>query len=132
MILIFGGAYQGKLDWAKKEYHIKDEEIFFCTSGTEEKEEVPELDLDASVIYSLENFTLACVRKSMEAKDYMRENRDRLENKIIICTDISQGVVPRQKEQRDWREMTGRVMNYLAAEADEVIRIFCGLPHKLK
>ena len=62
----------------------------------------------------------------------MRKNRDRLENKIIICTDISQGVVPRQKEQRDWREMTGRVMNYLAAEADEVIRIFCGLPHKLK
>ena len=131
MILIFGGAYQGKLDWAKKEYHIKEEEIFFCTAEAKEKEALPGIDLDAHVIYSLESFTLDCVRKGIEAKDYMRKNRDRLENKIIICTDISQGVVPRQKEQRDWREMTGRVMNYLAAEADEVIRIVCGLPHKL-
>ena len=31
MILIFGGAYQGKLDFAKEKFNISDEEVFECT-----------------------------------------------------------------------------------------------------
>ncbi len=30
MILIFGGAYNGKIDFIKKKYDLKDEDIFFC------------------------------------------------------------------------------------------------------
>jgi len=33
---------------------------------------------------------------------------------------------------REWRQATGRLCQYLAAEADQVIRIFCGLEQKLK
>ena len=34
MILIIGGAYQGKLEYAKSQYQVTDAEIFTCT-GTE-------------------------------------------------------------------------------------------------
>ena len=30
MELIFGGAYQGKTQYAAEKYHCKDEEIFTC------------------------------------------------------------------------------------------------------
>ena len=30
MILIFGGAYQGKLEYAKKHWNFSDDDVFFC------------------------------------------------------------------------------------------------------
>ena len=33
MILIFGGAYQGKLDFAKKKFGVTDRQVFTCTEG---------------------------------------------------------------------------------------------------
>lgn len=32
MILIFGGSYNGKLEFVKEKYDIAKEEIFFCTN----------------------------------------------------------------------------------------------------
>ena len=52
--------------------------------------------------------------------------------KILICEDISCGVVPMDAEAREWREAVGRMNAALAAQADTVTRIFCGLPLELK
>lgn len=51
---------------------------------------------------------------------------------IIICTDISCGVVPVDDELRRWREETGFMLNYLSQNADSVTRIFFGLEQRLK
>ena len=55
-----------------------------------------------------------------------------LSEKILICEDISCGVVPMDAEAREWREAVGRMNAVLAAQADTVTRIFCGLPLELK
>ena len=55
-----------------------------------------------------------------------------LSGKILICEDISCGVVPMDAETREWREAVGRMNAALAAQADTVTRIFCGLPLELK
>lgn len=55
-----------------------------------------------------------------------------LQDKIVIARDISQGIVPIDSVQRAWREASGRAMMYLAGEAEEVYRVFCGLSEKLK
>lgn len=128
MDLIFGGAYQGKLEYIMKTLDIKDNEVFYCRKDAPQ----PELDFSKKVLYKLEDFTFACVKQGVEAKDYFIENRQLLEDKIMICTDISQGIVPMEKELRAWREMNGRAMIYLSGEAENVVRIFCGLPHKIK
>ena len=65
MILIFGGAYQGKLDFAKEKFNISDEEVFECT-------ETGELDFSKRVIYSAELFFLKCVNENIEAADFLR------------------------------------------------------------
>lgn len=124
MNLIIGGAYQGKLDYAKE--HFKIREVFSCTADK------AELDFSKDAIYGLEQFALACVRSGIEAKDYLQSHSKDLDQKVIICTDISQGIVPMEAELRAMREMTGRAMVYLAKEAETVTRVFCGLGQKIK
>lgn len=122
MILIIGGAYQGKTDYAKQTYHLSDADIFTC--------EGPAITTQARCIRHLERFALACVRAGREPADELA--RLDLSEKILICEDISCGVVPMDAETREWREAVGRMNAYLAARAGTVTRIFCGLPMKLK
>lgn len=124
MDLIIGGAYQGKLDYAREHFHIED--IFIC------REDTPELDFSKQAIYGLERFVLACLREGLEAGEYLRRHRRQLSDQVVICTDMSQGVVPAEAELRAMREMNGRTLIWLAAEADSVTRVFCGLGQKIK
>ena len=124
MDMIIGGAYQGKLDYAKEHFNVKD--IFTC------RDDLAELDFSKDAIDHLEDFALACVRNGVEAKDYLQSHRQELNDKVIICTDISQGIVPMEPELRALREMTGRAMIYLAKEAETVTRVFCGLGQRIK
>jgi len=130
MHLIFGGAYQGKLDYAKERYQLKEQDIFFCSA--EEESAGPYLDFTKKAVYRLEEFVLSCVRCGMEAADYLEANREKWSGTVFICTDISSGVVPFEQGLRAWREMVGRTLMYLGKDAEEVTRIFCGLPQKIK
>lgn len=132
MHLIFGGAYQGKLDYAKEKYELKNEDVFFCSAGDENGPAGPSIDFSGKAADGLEEFILGCVRSGMEARDYLEAHRSEWKDLIFICTDISSGVVPYEKELRAWREMVGRTLVYLGKEAEEVTRIFCGLPHRIK
>ena len=126
MILIFGGAYQGKLDYALKTYGLTEKDVFNCTV------ESMRIDFDKKIINGLEDFVLACIKEGMEAKDCLESNREKLKDKILICTDISQGIVPMDKTERAWREMVGRTMLYLGKNSKQVVRVFCGLAQQIK
>lgn len=126
MVLIFGGAYQGKLDYALKNYGLTEKDVYHCDMET------MVINFDRKIIYNLERFVLACIKEEVSAQECLEDNIDKLRGKIIICDDISQGVVPVDKTERAWREMTGRTMTYLGQEADEVIRVFCGIGTKIK
>lgn len=132
MHLIFGGAYQGKLDYARERYGLMEGDIFFCTAGEENDPDVPSIDFSGKAVDGLEEFVLGCVRSGVEAKDYLEARRGEWRDTVFICTDISSGVVPFEKELRAWREMVGRTLVYLGKEAEEVTRIFCGLPQRIK
>lgn len=125
MILIFGGAYQGKLDFAKEKFNVKDEDVFFSTT---EKD----IDWSAKVLCHMDQAFLRHVRDGKESREELALHLDELKDKIVIVNDISQGIVPMEADLRAWREMTGRAMLYLSKEAEEVYRVFCGLGDKIK
>ena len=51
---------------------------------------------------------------------------------VVIATEVGGGVVPADPAERARREAAGRLACLLAAEADTVIRVCCGLPQLLK
>ena len=126
MILIFGGAYQGKLDYAIEHYDIKERDIYTCEMDS------MKLDFDKKVINHAERFVYACTKEDFNAKDILEEYIEKLQDKIIIFDDISQGIVSIDPLERAWREANGRCMTYLGLQAEEVIRVFCGLGSKVK
>ena len=67
-----------------------------------------------------------------EPKTVLLQQRDDWKDSVLICDDISCGVVPLDAETRAWREACGRMLSALSMEAETVTRIFCGLPQRLK
>ena len=124
MILIIGGAYQGKLDYAIENYPGKT--IYQCDP------ENPEIDITAEIINSFHLTVLAQTRAGTDMLGYFQKKLPELKGKILICDDISCGIVPIEQETRMWRENAGRVMTLLSKNADEVIRVFCGIGSKIK
>ena len=124
MILIIGGAYQGKLDYAKSAFHITDQEIFTCGGD--------QIDFSRKCIDRIEEFTFACTRSGVDAIGYFKDRREAWKDSILICQDIFCGVVPLGEDMRSWRQDTGRLCQYLSREAEQIMRIFCGLEQRLK
>lgn len=124
MILIIGGAYQGKLTYAKAAFGLKDEEVFTCRDT--------QIDFSKRCIRHLEEFSFACIQAGQDPKACLEAHREEWKDSIFLCRDIFCGVVPVDPEVRQWRHLTGLLSQYLAGEADSVIRIFCGLEQKLK
>lgn len=51
---------------------------------------------------------------------------------VVLCDEIGAGIVPIDSFDTEWREATGRLCCLLAARADIVERISCGIPLRLK
>ena len=124
MILILGGAYQGKRRFAERKFTLKEADIFTCCDES--------LDLSKSCIDHLEEYTYACIQSDVDPLAYFLENPKSFRDKILICQDIFCGVVPMDRKLRLWRDATGKLCQYLAGEAEEVYRLYCGLEQKLK
>ena len=119
MILVFGGVHQGKSEYVRERFNVS--EIYHCSDTT-----MP----IGKVIYDFDQWILALVRADIEVP--LQEFIDANPDSIVICNDISGGVVPIEEDSRKWREETGRAMAKLAQHSDEVIRLFCGIPTHLK
>jgi len=124
MILIFGGAYNGKLEFVKEKYDVTNEEIFFCTNEN--------LNFKKKVLCGLHIFTKACVLNNINSLEVLESNIDILKDKIIICDEINSGVVPMDKLDRMWREETGRALQLLSKNSSSVYRIFFGMQEQLR
>ena len=126
MILVFGGVYQGKLDYVRERFSLQDSDIFFCT------------DDDAThpagkkVIYEIDKWLLALLREGYDVTEQIDKFVKNNQNAIIICNDISCGIVPVEPVMRKWREEVGWFLVTVAKNSDEVIRLYCGIPTRLK
>jgi len=126
MILIFGGAYQGKLAYALERPGLTENDVYACS------EESAEMPGNKGIVYELDKWLLALVKAGIDTDEAV--GRFIAENKgaIVICNDISCGVVPSDPTLRKWREATGRALAGIARASDEVTRVFCGIPGRIK
>lgn len=72
------------------------------------------------------------VQELVPAQDPEQLAEQLAEQDIVIATEIGGGVVPIDPAERAHREAAGRLACLLAARAETVIRVCCGLPELLK
>ncbi|MCD8076307.1 MAG: bifunctional adenosylcobinamide kinase/adenosylcobinamide-phosphate guanylyltransferase [Lachnospiraceae bacterium] len=148
MRLIIGGAYQGKLEYAKKTYGIEEGwidgrscgwmEIAGCCGIHHFHEYVkrmilaePETGADGGTQifqFCTEDLTLL-EEQAQEFSAWLFQVNPEL---TIVSNELGYGIVPMEKEDRLWREAVGRICTSLAAKADEVVRVICGMGMRLK
>ncbi len=115
MDLILGGAYQGKLTWAAERYGFGAGDV--CDLAREPVR-------PARCYTHLEALT--------EKQDGQKALPLLLAAEVVISREIGCGVVPMERQQRQWRERHGKLLRRLAEESGHVYRIFCGLKEDLK
>lgn len=127
LILVFGGAYSGKLSFVKEKFNISDEEVI-----TIDNVDNLEIDFSKKVLNKFHNLTYKMSLENQDPLKYILENESLFKDKIIISDDICEGIVPLKKEDRIWRENTGKCLQYLSKNSKEVYRVFCGIPMVIK
>ena len=126
MIMITGGAFQGKTEFAKKIFSLDDSEI-----------------IDGENCIFEDVFTAKCVVNfHLFIKRLMNSDIDPIEFSekiirdnsqiIIIINEIGCGIIPIEKIDRIWRETVGRTGCFIAQNSEKVIRVNCGIPMYLK
>lgn len=129
MIFIIGGEHQGKLEYLFNISTFKKEDVIDCL-------EFDRLNLDEiltnnkSVIYNFNNLIKELllmyddeekVKKTVQTM--IKENK----KAVIISNEIGYGIVPIDRFERRYRELTGRICCEIAKEAREVHRVICGI-----
>lgn len=123
MDLIIGGAYQGKKEYVRQTYHFSGKEM---GDGAV-------VDFDKANTYPcLYNVHLLIKRWMMEGRDPLSMAEELSCVRVLILDEIGCGIIPMEALERRYRECVGQTGCLLAARADQVIRLCCGIPVKIK
>lgn len=114
MIFIVGGAYQGKEEYAKNKY------------------------ADYEIVNAYHLQVLEDIKNGLEPEECVRSYLDKCvadgtdESLVIISNELGYGLVPVDRQEREYREKNGRVNCYLAECAKEVYRVVSGIAVRIK
>ena len=126
MVLIVGGAYQGKTDYALKNYGLDRVEI--ANGKTFDFENTDGIKCISDYHEAVKRF----IENGTDPIEFSEKLIDNNPDIIISMNEIGNGIVPLDKSERVWREQTGKTGCFLAKKADEVIRVTCGCGVKIK
>lgn len=119
MILVIGGANQGKKRYVRETFQAKR----WCSGGDCSLEELCQTEAAEHFELFLRRELKAGREPESAAREVLRRNPD----VILVSDEIGCGLVPVDAFEREYRECVGRVMTGLAKEADAVHRVICGI-----
>ena len=126
MIIVTGGAYQGKLAVAKS---ICKKENPVIAEGKEASLE--ELER-ADIIAQFHLYVRRLLEKGIEPEKQVEELCRKNPQVILEITQLGCGVVPMDAFDRNYREQVGRISCKMAESAEAVYMVNCGIAKRLK
>jgi adenosylcobinamide kinase / adenosylcobinamide-phosphate guanylyltransferase len=139
---ITGGAFNGKRAWVKKTYGLTGSWIS-AYQETPLTDDFTHVNSNLLVLEGIE-FWLKEAAINYDSKRCLEiwnhtvnnwliwEKEKPQRQLVVIGTDITKGIVPIEKENRLWRDVTGWAYQDLAAKADVVDVIWYGLNQTIK
>lgn len=129
MRLIIGGCGQGKLEWLKSHTGETYQEAWEIADGeTCGADEV----CQCRVLYRFHRLAWRMQAEGRSLLELLVDIREKNPDIWIISDEIGSGIIPADAFERTYREETGRALCRIAALSDEVYRLVCGIPRKLK
>lgn len=131
MKLVIGGYAQGKLQMVLRSIKNPNPVVFDGQLPGGEKRQETEKHQDVIINHFhlwVKERLLQNGNPEKEMLSYLAENK----NCIIISDEIGNGIIPMDAFEREYREQTGRILVQLAEQADEVVRVICGIGQKIK
>lgn len=132
MQLIIGGYAQGKLAYALKQVNGDSYRVF--DGKLPEREQFKEIAAQGTIMI-LDHFHLWIREQILHGEKPEEKLTELMKSKqrlIVISDEIGNGIVPVDAFEREYRERTGRILVELASQADEVVRVICGIGQKIK
>ena len=117
MILVIGGMGQGKLAAVLRNTEYTEKDVI-CTPGE-----------GKPVLNNLQGAVRSALAEGKTQEQILAELAG---HAVIISDEVGCGVVPVDRFEREWRETVGRICCLLAKDAEQVVRLFCGVPMVLK
>lgn len=110
MILVVGGVFQGKKEFAKE-------------LAAERK---------MQMVDAFHNQIQKLLEAGEDVEVYIKELLENSRDVVIVMDEVGAGVVPVERLDREYREAVGRAGQFLAREAKEVYRVICGIGVRIK
>ena len=129
MKLIIGGAWQGKLDYALQIANIESKDSQRVAEGATDPCETA---LECAIIHNFHEYVKRLLKEEKDPDKMIREIVDHNPDVIITINELGCGIVPEDPFDRRWRESAGRAAVKLAKHSDEVYRMVCGIPARIK
>lgn len=126
MIMITGGAFSGKKDYAKKRFGFSDDDILNgenCSLNAV---------FSAKCIADYQFIVKHLLEENADVQTFTERLCRENPNAVVIINEIGAGIIPLEKSDRIWREETGRSGCLIARNSSEVIRLACGIPTTIK
>lgn len=110
MILVIGGAFQGKRNFVLNKLMLDEKNVLF--------------DFHICIKNILKN--------GGDVEKYFSDILIDPNIRAVVSDEIGCGIVPIDKDERIWREITGRKLCELALNSESVYRVSCGIALKIK
>jgi Adenosyl cobinamide kinase/adenosyl cobinamide phosphate guanylyltransferase len=134
MILIVGGVFQGKKEYAKNlalEKGFNDSVNIWSGINLLVMEYLKNgLISESKEKNAVNNNNDISMMETV--KKIINKEMNKSKNCIIIADEVGMGIVPMAKLEMDYREVLGRILCDLAKQADEVYRVVCGIGQRIK
>lgn len=129
MQIVFGGAFNGKRQFVKQQLKVGEWSWY--------EGQCPESISERTVIAGFEKWVKLQLQNEASEENIMQQVKKVSQQAgsselIWILTDMNRGVVPIDPVERELRDVIGRIYQYLFAEAQQITRLWYGIPQIIK
>ena len=126
MVMVTGGAFQGKRRCLKELYKFSENAII---SGADCRTDDV---FSAAAVTDYHELVKRLIAENIDVSEFTERFCRENTNAAVTINEIGCGIIPLEKSERLYREEVGRAGCIIAAHSETVIRVFCGVPQLIK